>query len=300
MSEAKEAEWNDVLASPEVEDQPDPSGQGVIKEKLRVTVVGDNYLSRACTAAFDPRSVDVRSIVNCDEFDTIVEWRPNLVFLCNDIPFLKNDSLDDADLVNTIGKIAHQTEAGICIKSTINLETIERIFGAVGPEWFNAKVIYSPEFGETEIEVLSQEVALVGGQDKAMEAFSSIIAHTTHFQAKKVITGTVFEVAYAKLGIVGFKAVKQTYFNQLHQTMVDVEGANPMIVRRMMLEHPSLYDQSLLIPAFVKAQTEEGMTIKKARSYSGEYSNRDVKMLTSMTDRLTILDECINLRNLKD
>ena len=55
-----------------------------------------------------------------------------------------------------------------------------------------------------------------------------------------------------------------------------------------------------MIPTFIRARTDEDVSYKQARSFGGEYLNKDVRMFVTMTDKLPILDECINMKNVKE
>jgi len=298
MSEEKVVSWDEMSQAKPSNDESAEAPRSV--EKLRVAVIGNNYLSRAVNASLDVKSTDCQAIEGVEGIDDVLAWRPNIVFITTDIPLMKNDTLDDADFINICNKVAKGSQAGVCIKTTINIETIDRLISTVGQDWFVNKVVYAPELEETAEAVLNNDLSFMGGHPDALEALTGIIKHTTHITSKNVLTGTPHEVAFAVLGIAGFKAVKQTYWSQYHQSVIDIEGANPMIVRRMMEQSPVMTDTSLMTPTYVRAMTEDGMLLKKARSYGGEYANTAVKMMVGMTDRLTVLDECINLRNLKD
>jgi hypothetical protein len=271
-------------------------------QQLRVGVIGDNVLAQSTYVAFDTRNVERFQATTLDDIDSLVEWRPTLSVYCADIPLLKNDTLDDSDFINTMVKLVKTVESGILVRTTLNIETIERLIVALGYDVFNAKVIYMPEFSSSQNvgDLLVSDFHAVGGDDKALQAFMGILKHTTHFSAKEIVTGSVFEIAYAKLGAVGFKAVKQTFFNQLHETILDVKNANPTIVRRLLEKTPELNDKSVMVPTFVRARTDDSVSYKQARSYSGEFENDDVRMLAGMTDRIPLVDECINYRNVKD
>jgi len=288
--EIVEGEFNDGTG-PEVAALP--------KEKLRIAITGDNYLAIASENAFDPKIAEVIRY-DTGNLAAMYEFKPAVVFVCDDVPLLKNESLDDANLIAMIQNVAQNTQGGVCLKTTINTETLERIIGVVGPEWSNGKLVYSPEFSENVEGVLTSDITYVGGAPKALDAYLGIIKHATYFSTKELVKGTVAEVIYAKLGVSGFKAVKQAYFNQLHQVVLDLEGANPTIVRRMIEKHPALTDRRLMVPAFIKAKSDPDSTVKLARSYMGEYGNKDVKMLVGQSDRITVLEEAINLRNLKE
>jgi len=302
MSDIKAMSWDEMsnTNAPTPINEPSNDAPPATAEKLRCGVVGTNYLARAINASFDAKSTDVQLVDGVDGLDDMLTWRPNIVFICTDIPLMKNDTLDDSDFINICNKVAKGSSAGVCIKTTINVETIDRMISTVGQDWFVNKVVYSPELGETAESVLNNDLLFMGGHPDALDALADIIRHTTHMNSAEVITGTPHEVVFASLGIAGFKAVKQTFFNQFHQSVIDIEGANPMIVRRMMEKAPIMTDKSLMTPTSVRAMCEDEMLLKKARSYGGEYANTAVKMMVGMTDRLTVLDECINLRNLKD
>jgi len=270
--------------------------------RLRVGVIGNNLLASATDVAFNTKSTERKVVASTSDVDELIQWRPGLAVICSEIPLLKNDTLDDADFLNAVNKLVKQIDCGICIRSTLNIETIERLIMSLGPDVFDAKVIYMPEVNDSQSigDVISADFALVGGGEKALPAFMQLIKHTTHISAQEVMTGTVFEVAYAKLGLAGFKAVKQTFFNQLYDTIMDVKNANPAIVRRLMEKSPLMTDRSTMIPTFIRARVNEEVSYKQARSYAGEYLNSDVRMLIGMTDKLSLLDECVNIKNLKD
>lgn len=271
-------------------------------QQLRVGVIGNNVLSQATYVAFDTRNVERFQAESLDDIDRLCEWRPTLSVYCADIPLLKNDTLDDSDFINTMVKLVKTVDSSILVRTTLNIETIERLIVALGYEVFNAKVIYMPEFSSSQNigDLLVNDFQAIGGDEKALQAFTGILKHTTHFSAKEIVTGSIFEIAYAKLGVAGFKAVKQTFFNQLHETILDVKNANPTIVRRLIEKAPDLNDKSVMVPTFVRSRTDDTVSYKQARSYSGEFENDEVRMLAGMTDRIPLVDECINYRNLKD
>jgi len=287
-----EMEWGEVT----VLERPEAPAPGT-QEKLRVAVMGENYLADATRVVFDPKLADVTAI---QDLEQVVEMRPALVFVCSDVPLLKNESIDDAELIKTIATLAKQTKAGVCLKTTVNVETLDRIAQASGAAWFLNKFVYSPEITETAEEMLVCDYHMIGGGPDVVDKHEELMLRVSTLIPRQIVKGTHNEIAFTKMAISGYKAVKQTFFNQLHQAIIDIEGANPSIVRRNIESCPELNDNRVMIPTFVRAQLDGDVTLKQARSFAGEYANTDVKMFASMTDRLTVLEECINLRNLKD
>ncbi len=272
------------------------------KKVMRIGIVGDNAVAEAMYAAFDARGVERKVAKTLDEVDELIRWKPSVTYICNEIPFMKNDVLDDAEFINIINKLVRQCGTGICIRSTINVETVERLMAALSYDVVRTKVVYNPVMTDsTDVgKILTSDIEFFGGDEKSLTAHLNILKNVSNFAAREIETGTIFEIVYAKLALSGLKAVKQTFFNQLHDAILDVKGANPAIVRRLIQKSPELVDRSVMVPTFIRARTGEDVTYKQARAFGGEYLNKDVRMFVSMTDKLSLLDECINIKNLKD
>ena len=265
----------------------------------KLGIIGDNYLADSIRAGLDSKTSEHKQVIYKD-IESLFEWQPQVIFICLDVPFLKNGSSDDAEFVDTILRISKTTKSGICIKTSINIDTLNKLISAVGKEFMDNKVVYSPELYEDTESVLNSDFVFLGGSPNATAALRDVLYMHSFFQMKEVVMDTIHNVVFAKLGLSGYRSVKQTFFNQLHQTIVDVGGSNPTAVRRLMLKHPIMMDTSVTLPTFVKAQSDASASYKQTISYSGEYANSDVRLLSGMTDKLSVLDECINLRNLKD
>lgn len=270
---------------------------------LRVGIVGSNVTARAMAVAFDVvKGTERRAVDGIAELDSLIQWRPNLVYVCTDIPLLKNDNLDDAEFINTVSRLVKQTGCGVCIRTTINIETVERLISVLSYETLKNKVVYNPVITDEEDvgKILSSDVEYIGGSEKAVTAHLSVLRNLSNFSTVDFETGSIFDIVYVKLALSGFKAVKQTFFNQLHEAIVDVKGSNPAVVRRLIQKAPELSDRSVLLPTFIRSRADDSVSYKQSRAFGGEYTNKDVKMFIGMTDKLPILDECVNFKNLKD
>ena len=283
--------------------QSPPTGQEEsMLQTLRVGVIGKNTLADATAVAFNTKAAE---FIRCESFadvDALIDAKPTIVFVCEEIPLLKNDTFDDADFLNAINKLFKQTECAICIRSTLNIETTNRLIATLGYDVFQAKLCYFPELSDctSMADILVSDYHMIGGEEKPRQSLLQLLQHASHFSASAVTTGSIWEVIYAKLGLAGFKAVKQTFFNQLYDTILDVKNANPTIVRRMMEQAPDIADKSVMVPTFVRAKTDDSVSYKEARGYAGEFLNHDVRALAGLSDKLPLIDECINFKNLKD
>jgi len=270
-------------------------------QKLRIGVVGNDLVANAMGIAFDPNIVEVMRVDGLEQIDDLIDWHPGVTFLCSPLKVLENDSVDDADLINMIAKLIKSCGSGICIRSTLAIETVERLIKALSYEVVLNKVVYNPVMSDsTDIgAILTPSIEYFGASDDVLSKHMDIMRGTSIMSVSQIRSGSIFEVVYAKLAINGFKAVKQTFFNQLHDTIMDCGGASPSNVRRLIETSEALTDRSAMVPTFVRAKADSRMTHKRARSFSGEFEN-DVRVLSSMTDKIPLLDECINYKNIVD
>jgi hypothetical protein len=224
---------------------------------MKVVVIGSENcaLANATFAAFHaPRGVEVSRISSLDDIDKAVEIHPSLVVYCDPIDIKKNDTLDDSGIVSSLQKLISLTGSGICIRSTLNIETTERLIMALGKKVFDSKVVYMPLMNDTNNigDILCTDCSYIGGDQKAVDSLAQILTHLTHISSQKVKTGSIFDIVYAKMALSGYLLVKQTYFDQLYDTILDLKNANPVIVRRIIEDNKALVDRSTLVPSSIK------------------------------------------------
>jgi hypothetical protein len=244
---------------PAESETPAPAGP------MTVVVIGDESLplTQATVSAFNvPIGAEV-SVMPLSEIDAVVEAQPGLVFFTDEIRIKKNDTFDDNDLLGALQKLLKMTDTGICIRSTLNIETTERIIMAMSKPAFDAKVVLMPDTtGSNDIATLiNPPVQYLGGTQEAIQALMGILTNLSHFSAADVKTGSAFDVVYANLAISGFRVVKQKYFDELYNGVMDLKNSNPMIVRRLVEFHPALVDPSLTVPSFVTNKSVHDATV---------------------------------------
>lgn len=296
----------DLLAEMEAEEsnsKPEQNPSSNIPVKFKLAVLGDRDKTVAIRTLFDQPQVDVR---NFERVDDLVQWLPNLTFVCLDVPLLQNDTLEDSEVIDAVSKILNTTKSGICLKSEISPETVERIFSSVNPEMIQTRLVYNPTV-ENDIEdidkTLCPDLIVLGGAKEATDALLSVYATLSNMivDREKIISSTIMDAALFKVAYTGFKAVTQTFFNQLYDVANEYDGVNYNMVRTMFTESKLLQNvNALTIPTFVRVKESENLSYKRARAYKGEYMNRDVRIFSSLSDKIPLIDECINYKNLKD
>lgn len=261
--------------SEEIEVQPENATPQIFK----VAVVGSNDLAMMTYAAFDVANTERFRVDKLEDIEMVNEWGPSLVVFCEDLVVKKNRTLNDSEFIAAIGKVIRQNNCGICIRNVMNMETVERLIMTLTYPVFQAKIIYFPQMTSPleKGDYIVNDYTLIGGDQKSLEGFMPILQHLTHFSLSNVTIGSVFEVVYAKMAISGFKAVRQKYFDEVYDAILDIKNANPALVRRMIEKSPDLNTKSVMVPT----------------SVTGLDTMNDVRIFSGGTDKLTLLDACI-------
>lgn len=268
--------------------------------KLKVAVLGDTNQAITALTLFNTKKTDVSKFT---DVDSLIDWEPNLAFIALETKILSNDTADDKEIIAAVQKICKQTQAGIFLKSLCPPDTIERIQSSLDADSFAKRFAYSPDIHESDdIEKnLNPGILVIGGYE-AGKALVSVLDKFTNLMIPKqnVFVCSPMEAAFIKLAISGYTALKQTFFNQLYDAAEDFENLEYNNVRKVFESCNFLSNNTMSIPTWIKVKDVEGLSYKKAKSYGGEYLNRDVKVFAAISDRIPIIDECVNYKNLKE
>jgi hypothetical protein len=235
------------------------------KGPLKIAVIGDesNPLAMSTYRAFDvPRGVETH-LFEVDRIDDAIEAKPNLVFWCEELGVKKNDTIDDGDFLTAVQKFVRSNGAGVCIRSTINMDVHDRLMMSLTREGVNAKVAYMPE--------VCGDVQLLGGSPETIQSQVRIMESASWFSTRNLMHGTIAEVVYANLAISGYRLVQQTFFDQLHGAVMDMKGANPMVVNRLTVD-----------------ALGHGVTPSWTNNF--QY---DARVFSGSTDKLTLIESCL-------
>lgn len=244
--------------------------EGDSPKNIQVAVIGDNALARATWSAFVvPRGVDAY-IYPAERIDDCLESKPNLVFWCDPIGVKKNDTMDDGEFMTAIQKLVRAVGAGICVRSTITVETYERMLMALTPEIFNKKIVYMPDLTDSSEErtILNSCVTLVGADSETLTQHIDVLRNMSWFNTTEIRSGTIPEVIYAKLATSGIRLVKQKFYDELFNAVMDLKNANPMIVSQLI-----------------------GNTVVPSHVSEGDLF--DGRIFAGATETLTLIDACL-------
>jgi len=274
-------------------------------KKLRVAVLGNGNVAQQIIATMNLDRTEYKVFdkeTSKSPIDDVIEYGPNLTFICVNVSFLQNDTLDDAELIDIISKLLKQTEGGVCLKTTINPETCGRIISIDGAEseGFASRFVYSPETTHSSdpLATMRANEIVLGGVEAAVNAHVSVL--DVHFiqNYTKIIRLPFMEAVLLVMGVSAFTAIKQTFFSQMAE--VTEEHDVPFNrIRRIMANTNIVNDLSYSVPPIEKSRHDNTVSLKMAKGFGGEYLNHDVKSLLGVTDKMPLLDECINWKNVK-
>jgi hypothetical protein len=244
--------------------------EGDSPKNMQVAVIGDNALARATWSAFVvPRGIDAY-IYPADRIDDCLESKPNVVFWCDPIGVKKNDTMDDGEFMASIQKLVRAVGAGVCVRSTITIETYERLLMALTPDIFNKKIVYMPDLTDSSEErtILNSCVTLVGADSGTLTQHLDLLRNMSWFNTSEIRSGTVPEVIYAKLATTGMRLVKQKFYDELFNAVMDLKNANPMVVSQLI-----------------------GNTVVPSHVSEGDLF--DGRIFAGATESLTLIDACL-------
>lgn len=261
---------------------------------LRAGIVGDNFVSNSIQVQFGcpakPTSIVLTKYKTIDE--AAESTGNHIFFVCTDFK-VDDKVVDDAELVDAVNKLFKHQQGTVIVKTAVNLDTLEKLLKVCVPDRF----VYAPEittYGSLD-ESMRAKVELVGGTQKAVQDYVNFITRHSIYD-RELVTSNPFDIAVLKMVINSYKAVFQTFWNQINDYSSDKMVSYPWVKKTF---NQFKTDFLETIPAYVKAQAE-GATYKKAKSFGGEYLNKEVVAFSESTDKFPLLDECINYKNLKD
>lgn len=270
---------------------------------LKFSILGDNVIALATFGSFGSNHNPLVRVDMCHDVDVAVAQTPEVTFVCLDLNLKEDGSLDDVELISILQKLDKLTQGGIILRTSVNIETMKRILSALRRETVENRFTYFPVAEDTDdpMVIMSSKIHLIGSYPRAYNNFIETLNRWSIVDVDEVIFCTNFlNVVSVKNMFSAYTAVRQTFFNQFMDYTKELGVVDSANLTRMWRKLEPHVDSSHCVPTFIRARTDSKVSIKKARSYGGEYRNKDIKLLVEETDKLTLLEECYNIRNIKD
>lgn len=277
------------------EQQPQGRTQHIPDEALRIATFGTMPYVEVLPHMITGKRFAFRNFTNIDE---LIEWKPSITFICTEMEMKANGLQNDDEFIANIQKIERNNGGGICIKSVVSPDTMGRVLMSLSGETINKRIVYNPEMcdsSDLKEMINNTERHLVAGTPDAVGAHMQFFNMTSLYTFTGVVQVGLMEGVLIKLAQCAYRAVKQTFFNQLLD-VTNEYGVSPAVIRKS--TEAIRDDLSDSVATVIRAQMDD-VTFKKAKSFGGEYDNYDVGVFVGMTDKMPLLDECVNYRNLK-
>jgi len=258
--------------------------------KFRIGIVGHGFVGKAVDYGFE--HPDVKKFLVDPKYDTtiddLVEFNPNIVFVCTPTPMGEDGSVDSSATEDAVLKIIKKTSAGVILKSTLPPQIIDRLAITITIEKQHDRFCYNPEF-LTENSALEQFVnppfLIVGGTKAANTATVQIYNDFSNCILKEIMSVSAVEASFIKYGINSFLAMKVTFFNQLYDAVMDFGGSYSLISNAIGRDERIGHSHTR-VPGF-----------DFKRGFGGACFPKDLQAFVDFSDKLTLLEKCININN---
>lgn len=249
--------------------------------KIKIGIVGHGFVGKAVDYGFTHRDVE-KHIID-PKYGTFIDNLPHdcdVVFVC--VPTPMNDN--SATLKAVISELHNRFPNNTClivIKSTVTPDVIG--------DFAYSGVVYNPEFLAEKSamhDFVNPQFHVFGGNGEDTKYLEHV--YTTYSLCNPCQTFHVShtDASFIKYGINTFLATKVTFFNQLFDTINDVECANFASIIAAIGSDERIGSSHTKVPGF-----------DSKRGFGGACFPKDCAALYEYDNRLTLLGESIRINN---
>ena len=181
-------------------------------------------LCKAIDYAFTHELVDKFLVDPLYDIDDLVDIEPIMTFITAPTPMHDNGTVDASIVEDAVLKLIQHTESIVVIKSTITPDVINRLYNSIHDE-DKQRLTYNPEFlteNSAKEQFIYSPHHILGGVSP--ESCNKVIEFYNNFSlcvGKNFIQMTPQEASFVKYAINSYLGMKVTFFNQLHDALLD-------------------------------------------------------------------------------
>jgi len=261
------------------------------KNKLRIGIVGHGFVGRAVDYGFEVPNVekfyvDPKYDTNIDD---LVEWKPNLSFICVPTPMMNDGTIDATSVYDSVFKLLNHNDGGIVIKSTITPEVVERLVKKAGTQAKMKKLVYNPEFlteKNAEEQFINPKYQILGGHRESTASVQEMYRTYSNVNRCEFHHMGLLEASFVKYALNCYLATKVTFFNQLYDAC-QMTGSNFNIITRAIAADERVGNTHMKVPGY-----------DKKRGYGGACFPKDVKAFMHFAQgNMSLLKEVDRINN---
>lgn len=274
---------------------------------LRMGIVGHGFVGRAVEYAFLHPLIDLHV---CDpkygdesNIDSMVDFEPNVVFICAPTPMNPETGFVDASIVeDAVLKLLEHTEALVVVKSTITPDIIDRLYNSMFED-SHGRFVYNPEFlteKNAEEQFVNAEWHVLGGAPAATSHLTEIYDIFSLCKSNDYFRMSAFEASFVKYAINAFLATKVTFFNQLYD-LVNMWGCSYNMITRAVGADPRVGIGHTRVPGYDRKRGFGGACLPKDIQAFMKFSEVPIKDSdekdTGEVIYFDLLDKVIDINN---
>jgi len=272
----------EVYDDDEIDFNDGPDGEELRKGgNFTVAIIGDkeDLKVRSLTWAFTRSLVKILH-VDGKEMDLeglVRDGTAHVVFFCNPISQDENGIYHATELEDAVLRVLAQMNSGICIKTTMPVELVDRLCSR------NTRIVYHPdviqEFEGNLDETMDPRIFVLGGHPQSTMALQEIYFRFSNYRTSQMSHVTPVEAAFVEAGIASICAAKATLFNQLYDVLQEY-GGDYHLVSTYIGSDPRIGSWGARIP-----------NPDLSRGFRQSRMIEAVKQLSNFNERFTILKE---------
>lgn len=247
-------------------------------EYFQIGIIGTNTTAKSLEHAFKykPRN-DIMVVDNINKhLEDLIEFEPNITFLCNDVKETEDGVVDAAELEDCLLQLSGKTNSGMVIKTSLPMSLVER-------SCKNKKVVYNPDlfFRSEDIDNrLNRPFSILGGNPGSTMAIAEIYHRFSTMNCGHYHHVSPVEACFIEQSIGSIMVMKSVFFSQLYDTVREFGGDYHTI--------QNIISNDLRIGGY-------GGRVPNTDGTYGENNKQAIKALNSLkafSDRFTVLENC--------
>lgn len=276
--------------------QKPQQGQQETMQKMPICILGNTELGRSMVSMYTNPKTEVFVV---DTVDEMVDRPVAVTMVCLDVKLNANDTPDDVEILDACLKLSKLTKCGISLKTAVAPETIKKIVNSIPEEVQKSRFCYHLDFtiGKDLDTISESSVHILACSEDVFGQHINWCRNFSNYMFDDIIRCSPVEASIMQYALLGFAAIKQQYYNQLFDYVQDFDIPFGQI--REAVEKITK-NRVLSMPTYLRAMNQDPtLSLKQAKAFRGEYNLPELRAFVGSTEKLSLIDEAIRLKNLR-
>lgn len=214
------------------------------QRKMRVGITGFTELGQAIEESLH----DVKKFICADslgvDIDNLLDFGPDLVFVCHDPVLHASSSRQDATRVeDDFLKLIRRSKAAVVVCTPLTPDVVERMCNTIDDPEDIVRFMYWPNIlnqGNVDFEFKNMNFTVIGSRQESVNEFRHFLNLKTDMICPQPVIVNPIEAAYVACAINNFKALKTSFFSELRESVKQdcAEKCDVMTVIKATMSYP--------------------------------------------------------------